>query len=143
MIKILKQIQKENRKVIIIANNPEAKSYADAIDIMYPSYLYDYDLECNSYKEYNVEKHCYEINVNTVLENEIAPRIPLTLDRVLIAISSINYTELFIEPLSYIIEDNKLSFEFNNSWTEWDLTKTTLEEQTEETQRAIYELLNH
>ena len=67
---------------------------------------------------------------------------PLTLDRVLLALK--NYEIGFAE--------NSLCYWSQPSWydddeynirelCEWDLTKSTLEEQSEETQRAVYGLL--
>jgi len=59
---------------------------------------------------------------------------PLTLDRVLLA-----FLEKKICHFHIIIgESSKIELEAIESW---DLTKPTLEEQSEETQRAIYELL--
>ena len=61
---------------------------------------------------------------------------PLTLDRVLIAIRQCGYYDDI-----WFGEDNDCSLEFDIKNLSWDLTKPTLEEQSEETQRAIYELL--
>jgi len=60
----------------------------------------------------------------------------LTLDRVLIAIRQCGYTRDI-----WFGEENDCSLEFDIKNLSWDLTKPTLEEQSEETQRAIYELL--
>jgi len=57
-------------------------------------------------------------------------------DRVLIAIGQRGYYDDI-----WFGEDNDCSLEFDIKNLSWDLTKRTLEEQSEETQRAIYELL--
>jgi hypothetical protein len=99
----LKQIQEENRKAIIMACNPEAKTYEEALE--------------------------------------------LELNRVLIALSEKLYqldswqeiykTELhFLKMVRYCDARIEESIIFK-----WDLTKETLEEQSEKVQREINKLL--
>ena len=86
-MKTLKQIQEENRKAIIMANNPTAKGK------------------------------------------------PLTLDRVLIGASKVS--------LTYYPHSNGLNLNSHIIWellAMWNLTKSTLEDQSKETQRVINKL---
>jgi hypothetical protein len=153
----LEEIQEESRKAIIIANNPEAKTYEEALEMELEKgcyflkddkvlYLVEYrDSKQNTLHarepskwilgsfwpmENLFKKHCKIIGK------------PLTLDRVLIAASNLEAT--------YYPDSNGLKIGiFNHDKDEekeflamWDLTKTTLELQTEETQRKIHKLLN-
>jgi hypothetical protein len=61
---------------------------------------------------------------------------PLTFDRVLIAIRQRGYYDDI-----WFGENNDCSLEFDIKNLSWNLFKRTLEKQSEETQRAIYELL--
>jgi hypothetical protein len=86
-MKTLEQIQEENRKAIIMANNPSAKDK------------------------------------------------PLTLDRVLIGASKVS--------LTYYPHSNGLNLNSHIIWellAMWNLTKPTLEDQSEKTQRVINKL---
>ena len=90
-MKTLEQIQEENRKAIIMANNPETKDK------------------------------------------------PLTLDRVLIVLGVGFETKTFQDRSP---DKDMYLYIFNKSDRMlWDLSKKTLEEQTEETQRVINKLL--
>lgn len=113
-MKTLKQIQSENREAVIMAvimaNNPEAKSYEEA------------------------------------LEMELGK--PLTLSKILIGTGALSKDDLYMTGTidSIIFSDNidcdsTFGAMLNNIF-EWDLTKETLEEQSEETQREINKLLN-
>ena len=69
---------------------------------------------------------------------------PLTLDRVLIALKNIKCSWLYFDiENSNICERDANIYDYDDFrvLANWDLTKPTLEEQSEETQRAIYELL--
>jgi hypothetical protein len=91
MIYFLNETQKENRKFIIMANNPTAETYKGA----------------------------------------------LTLNKVLISICEI-YSKIEHSPLIDIIY---IYHYCGQEKIKWDLTKETLEEQSEETQRGINKLL--
>ncbi|HEY9705153.1 MAG TPA: hypothetical protein V6C58_22135, partial [Allocoleopsis sp.] len=80
---------------------------------------------------------------------------PITLDRVLLALKKIKEQKLqYYEGFSFCITGkgkygDVICKDFNGDYEcsrdnicEWDLTKQTLEEQKEETQRDIYKLLN-
>lgn len=80
-------------------------------------------------------KQIQEENRKTIIIDK-----PLTLNRVLIALQDIDY---WMEPWN-----NFISFSYQDKsgiaveLFKWDLTKETLEEQSEETQRAINKLNN-
>lgn len=131
MTKTLEQIQEENRKAIIMANNPSAKSYEEALEMdqkpirkallenLVSAYWCYRVWEAWSYgtmTKYDFE----EIGEGDDGFEDLVDDLykPLTLNRVLIALTQINY-----------------------NMTSWDLTKETLEEQSEETQREINKLL--
>jgi hypothetical protein len=112
MTKTLKQIQEFNRKKIICAING-TENYQEALKLEY------------------AEKGNNTISVPLrEYEGE-----ELTLDRVLLSLDLRDFSIA------------KPEFKFYNGFLitingyAWDLTKRTLEEQSEETQRAIYELL--
>ena len=131
-MKNLEQIQEENRKAIILANNPEAKDYDEALEM----------------EEQRVIQNSLFTSGNTIIKEYIVPNNfivglgkPLTLDRVLIAVRKLNPNISFVggdyaNEMFFKDWDNEESEE-----VDWDLTKPTLEEQTEETQRAINKLL--
>lgn len=119
-MKTLEQIQEENRKAIILTNNPEAKSYKEALE---------------KEKENLDEIFCGHCGNFTDGWTEYWEGKPLTLDRVLICIRKTNHNIKFVggdytNEMIFVLYD-------------WDLTKPTLEEQVEETQRRINELLNN
>jgi len=128
----IKEIQEENRKAIILANNPSAKSYEEAIKIIIDNKGWDYEEECRY----------------TNIDETIRIYYDLTLDRVLLSLSNKIDRSKYVEFISldnisngvafFKFEDDIESTNFN-----WDLTKPTLEEQEEETQRAINELLTN
>lgn len=156
----LKQIQEENRKAIILANNPEAKSYEEALEmelgrgceIIVWNLLGDTKLEIYDYirpqnmASFTSSNGYYKLSDNPFLEKgelekfELKKIIgkPLTLNRVLIALSEkcygIDQAELTDNILIYTRPYDESA--------EWNLTKKTLEEQSEKTQREINKLLN-
>jgi len=149
--KTLQQAQEENRKAIIIANNPEAQSYEEALhdELGFNCVVFSKD---NCYYEkilyqdeglYWTEQSC-AIGSRSDIEDPNQYKIigkPLTLDRTLIALHYINYTKHFLESEEYIIDDNFISLSWDGIFIKWDLTKSTLEEQSEETQRQVNKLL--
>lgn len=122
-MKKIELIQEENRKLILEAITPEGDFQTDG-----------------SYDSYIDEE-------GDIIIGEYKPE-PLTLDRVLLSLSNKIERSKYVEFISldnisngvafFEFEDDIESTNFN-----WDLTKPTLEEQTEETQRAINELLTN
>jgi len=113
MTKTLQEIQEFNRKKIICAVNG-TENYQEALKL-------EYDKKGNNTISVPLREY----------EGE-----DLTLDRVLIAIRQRGYYDDI-----WFGEDNDCFLHFDIKNLSWDLTKATLEEQSEETQRAIYELL--
>tara|TARA_R110000744_G_scaffold371605_1_gene482717 strand:+ start:138 stop:626 length:489 start_codon:yes stop_codon:yes gene_type:complete len=160
-MKTLEQIQEGNRKAIILANNPVAKDYDEALemelnfgcvvmDILHqffgksdptPMELI-YDTGDDSY-------HFTHYRANPVIKFEKGEIIdrkrfkiigkPLTLDRVLIALGVGFETKTFQDRSP---DKDMYLYIFNKSDRMlWDLSKKTLERQGEGTQRAINKLL--
>jgi hypothetical protein len=140
--KTLDQIQEENRKAIIIANNPEAKSYEEALhdELGFNCVVFRKD-NCY-YKKilyedeglYWAEQFC-AIGSRSDIEDPNQYKIigkPLTLDRVLIALEN-----WICDEGIYFSEPTLLRFEN----IDWDLTKPTLEQQDEKAQRETNKLL--
>jgi hypothetical protein len=151
-MKTLEQIQEENRKAIIIANNPEAKNYKQALEM-------ELGMRCGvKVSRYCVMSddvifYCNKESVKLLGGSEV-PRSwivdiigkPLTLDRVLIALEDVA-CDLTLS-FDTFAGDNIVNIRLDNPFNcegkfNWNLTKPTLEEQTEETQRAMNELLNN
>ena len=154
----LKQIQKKNRKAIIMACNPKARTYEEALEMELgigciasvnsndPQPIiaqgFDYD------KQEKIFGFTYAKDIESTCDDSIFffPNCsdlkiigkPLTLDRVLIALSEkcygIDQAELTDNILIYTRPYDESA--------EWNLTKKTLEEQSEKTQREINKLLN-
>lgn len=157
-MKPLYQIQEENRKAIIMACNPEAKTYEEALEVEFEEgcqvlindhpaivifkslgYYFSYKKDKNSSVQY------YRNKTNNKLE--ILGK-PLTLNRVLIALDSTEQGEnCVINTCGKFYLNNCLPKNADSVdcfWSEnlyWDLTKETLEEQSEECQRGTAELL--
>ena len=152
-MKTLKQIQEENRKFIITACNPEAKTYEEALemelsfgcvvmDILH-SFFGNSDPTPMTLIEDTGDDSFYftHYRANPVLEfqkEEILDKSrfeiigkPLTLNRVLIALSKVGYLNV-----KQTLDVTILSI--NGFY--WDLTEETLERQSEETQRAVHKL---
>ena len=157
MTKTLQEIQKENRKFILEAIY--GCSYEEAIEK-------ELGVGCKvkikrffSIKDFNeeifiIDNYCDFFTENlfrtigSSYHNEITEIIgkPLTLSRVLLALKDkeIGYYD---SGLGYIEYEKKL---FSHDWyyevryiCYWDLTKETLEEQSEETQRKVNKLFNN
>jgi hypothetical protein len=166
-MKTLEQIQEENRKAIIMANNPSAKNYDEALEmeIEYGCKIYDLThtffgitdlieigitdliemtLISGDFKRDNVGSFLHYRGAPTIkvgfkyLLNKNEYKIigkPLTLDRVLIAASKVS--------LTYYPHSNGLNLNSHIIWellAMWNLTKPTLEDQSEKTQRVINKL---
>lgn len=154
-MKTLKQIQEENRKFIIMANNPTAKTYDEALEMELLN-----EIPCLVKVKYNGNQNEYDRLIFYTLQNEdgqelvemggermprkIVSRIIgglLTLNRVLIAFKSMGLG--YLNDSLFVI-DNNIDSRYNDEKKiicDWDLTKETLEEQSEETQREINKLL--
>jgi len=158
-MKTLKQIQEENRKFIIMANNPTAKTYDEALEmelefgceviidnincpitITYESVIKSYYAWGNkSRKDLNFGSDRYIKLIDDNREEYVQKIIgkPLTLSRVLISICEI-YSKI---EHSDIIDNIYIYDIYEQKKIKWDLTKECLEEQSEETQRKINELI--
>jgi len=162
-MKTLKQIQEENRKFIIMANNPTAKSYEEALEMELgvgciasvndndPQPIiaqgFDYD------KQEKVFGFTYAKDIESTCDDSIFffPNCsdlkiigkPLTLNRVLIALK--HYVDYELLDMSLTLRNSGTVYGGINGTIEffkWDLTKETLEGQSEETQREINELIS-
>ena len=156
MTKTLQEIQKENRKFILEAIY--GCSYEEAIEK-------ELGVGCKvkikrffSIKDFNeeifiIDNYCDFFTENlfrtigSSYHNEITEIIgkPLTLSRALLPLKD-KEIDYYDSGLGYIEYEKKL---FSHDWyyevryiCDWDLTKETLEEQSEETQRAINKLFN-
>jgi len=113
MSKSLQEIQEFNRRKIICAVNG-TENYEEALKL-------EYDEKGNNTISVPLREYKGE---------------DLTLDRVLIAIGQRGYYDDI-----WFGEGDDCSLEFDIKNLSWNLFKRTLEKQSEETQRAIYELL--
>ena len=142
--KTLEQIQKENRKAIIMSCNPEAKSYKEALEMELkkltdtPAKKYILNGDEVFFINYELDDPYdwmeYMSSVDS-FEKQI-----MTLNQVLIAWA---YKIAKLEPSRF--DHHKLRFFLlpdHEYLCEWDLTKETLEEQSEDTQKRINDLLN-
>ncbi len=153
MTKTLEQIQEENRKFIIMANNPHAKSYEEALEMELEN-----QIPCAVRMKYNgigmtfVKFIFYSLGDELIelggkrhsikrMANIIGGQ--LTLSRIFVFLKNNHFSNIW-----YFCFDTKNSniYGFNDEEeilfsSYWDLMKETLEEQTEETQREINKLL--
>lgn len=139
MSKTLQKIQEFNRRKIICAVNgtqdyEEAlkKEEGDSCHYLYKTNFGEREIIGDPRRcGYNREKHHPDAFLLKVIGK------PLTLDRVLMALSRIcGKTLISVYGNLLGIQKDKYS-----DYIDFELTKPTLEEQSEETQRAIYELL--
>ena len=148
MTKPLKQIRKENRKFILeaihgcsyeealkkelgVGCKVKIKRFMSSEDFNEEIFVIDY------YCDFSTENLFRTIG--SFHHNEIIEIIgkPLTLSRVLLAISKHGHYD-------YVwLAGERIDFEFYLKGVSFDLKKETLEEQTEETQRAINEFFNN
>ena len=162
MTKTLEQIQNENRKFILEAIH--GCSYEEALKK-------ELGVSCKvkikkfmSTQDFNeeifiIDDYCDFFNesffktIGSFRHNEITEIIgkPLTLPRVLLAFKNKEVRTQFGYRLYFGIESSKFcslrmhsrtAEKFMEAEFDWDLTKETLEEQTEWTQRAINKLFN-
>lgn len=165
MSKNLQQIQKENRKAIIMACNSESKSYEEALKMELGfgcelwigdrvTIIVDiYDITDNRYfKAFDTKNGCILENELEYLTQEEILGKPLTLDRVLLAIKKTfnnkgsDYWYKIGFGANKLVGSLKFWFEEESNYSipsflSWDLTKPTLEMQTKEVQRSINKIL--
>jgi hypothetical protein len=147
MTKTLQEIQEFNRRKIICAVNG-TENYQEALKIELGAGCEVKIKNFITNNEFNeeifvIDEYCDFFNetlfrkIGSYKHSEIIEIIgkPLTLDRVLLGLNFNDISQLKPELKFY----NGFIITINNY--AWDLTKPTLEEQSEETQRAIYELL--
>jgi hypothetical protein len=151
MSKSLEQIQEFNRRKIICAVNG-TEDYQEALKkelrvgckVKIKNFITN-----NEFNEeiFVIDEYCDFFNetlfrkIGSYKNSEIIEIIgkPLTLDRVLLTLNGLHWgLDVFDTDLTKLRIYDDLD---NDDGFEWDLTKPTLEEQSEETQRAIYELL--
>jgi hypothetical protein len=151
MTKTLQEIQEFNRRKIICAVNG-TENYQEALKIELEAGCEVKIKNFITNNEFNeeifvIDEYCFFFNetffrkIGSYKHSEIIKIIgkPLTLDRVLLALK--NYEIGFVEAsLCYCKHQDFYEYDIREL-CKWDLTKPTLEEQSEETQRAIYELL--
>ena len=148
MTKDIKQIQEENRKVIIMACNPKVRSYEDFIEALAKECLLDNSDGPYGYGQWikldqNKLYKCYPDENDDYVENDFLMTVGefvanlLTLSRGLLGLAY-SWDKIHSCP-QY---PNEIDIYYNDAdWITWDLKKETLEEQTEETQIVINELL--
>jgi hypothetical protein len=149
--KTLKQIQEESRKAIIMACHPEAKSYEEALEMELNN-----QVPCAVKIKYKGNDREYDRLIFYTLKTETNDELvemggerihrkfmsriiggQLTLNRVLIVLKN----EFYFYKQNNFLKISELNQDPNEQ-IEWDLTKETLEEQSEETQKEINKLLN-
>ena len=135
MTKPLKQIQKENRKFILEAIH--GCSYEEALEK-------ELGVGCKIIFEgaFGIEYTITDTDTFKISRDQIIEIIgkPLTLSRVLLAISKHGYyDDIFFGDL---YGDSYETLEFDIKGVSFDLTKETLEEQSEETQRGLNKFFN-
>ena len=151
MQKSLEQIQKENRKFILEAIH--GCSYEEALKkelgvgckVKIKRFISTQDFNeeifvIDDYCDFFTEK--WFRTIDSCHHNEIIEIIgkPLTLSRVLLAISKHGYyDDIFFGDL---YNDSFETLEFDLEGVSFNLTKETLEEQTEETQRGLNKFFN-
>ena len=143
MTKPLQQIQQENRKFILEAIH--GCSYEEALkkeegDFCHYLYQTNYGQQIiigdvKSYG-YNREKHHPDAFLIKIIGK------PLTLSRVLLAISRNGYYDDICFNIHGYSYDLYETLEFDLEGVSFNLTKETLEEQTEETQRGLNKFFN-
>ena len=152
MSKSLEQIQKENRKAIIMACNSESKSYEEALKMELGfgcelwigdrvTIIVDiYDMTDNRYfKAFDTKSGCIiENDLEYLTQEEILGK-SLTLDRILLTLSKIQELQ---DQYWFRCEGNSFIFQYyDDEIIIWNLTKPTLEMQTKEVQRSINKIL--
>ena len=154
MTKTLEQIQKENRKFILeaihgcsyeealqkelgVGCKVKIKRFMSTQDFNEEIFVIDNYCEFSDFSDENLFR-----TIGSSHHNEIIEIIgkPLTLSRVLLAISKHGYyDDIYFGDLH---GDSYETLEFDLEGVSFDLTKETLEEQSEETQRGLNKFFN-
>ena len=160
-MKTLKQIREENRKFIIMACNPGAKTYEEALE---KELGFGCEIEYKNSTFLYFAKDRFRYDICSLEEDSFGPlcsrwhpsktecRIigkPLTLNRVLIALPVKDYEGFIIDNHGRLY-DSYISTPYNGCKLTadgdykflWNYRKKTLEEQSEKTQRAVHKLNN-
>ena len=132
-MKTLKQIQEENRKFIIMACNTKAKTYEEALE------MDQEDLRTTLSDNCEIDdSECFDDLVEVLYK-------PLTLNRVLLSLLKLKLGNLSLyddgDGITKVFIRIDTPFTYEGGFY-WDLTKETLKEQLEETQRAVHKLNN-
>ena len=169
-MKTLKQIQEENRKFIIMANNPTAKTYEEALEMelgfgcelsvndnilcyvnedpvyndekpIFNKYILEEVREISTGRFTKIDKFKL-IGCNDLRDFKDVKIIgkPLTLNRVLKALESTKYTVGYL--WGSLVEPLPLEDGWDD-YCEWGLKKETLEDQSEETQREVNKIIRY
>lgn len=160
----MKKYIEQNRKFIIMANNPTAKTYEEALEM---------ELGFGCRINFNFTDSHIRFKVNYIDKKErtiVASPLnewknskfwideplfknqakiigkPLTLNRVLIAfnfivISDLFFSSVYLDSYKNVICLRRDRYEDYEDYIDWDLTKETLEEQSEEVQIAINKMI--
>lgn len=122
------------REKVILANNPRCKNYDEALmhDIRFNKQ------ECEVLlKETNQIIKWYNISKTTTFDYELMGQ-PLTLERVLVAINRHNTSYCYTDNTIILKQQiNEYSYCFSGVWQ----PKQTLDNQSAETIRAVYNIL--
>jgi len=151
----IKKIQDFNCEKIIMACNPKAKSYEEALEVELNSPYVDccVMIKNNRFPSLSTEVVHFINDIDKTFVNIRGEKYklssikkirgkPLTLDRVLIALEAKGMFYISVNGhLIKRVRDCFNYFDYKDLNVKWDLTKPTLEEQTEETQLAIAKLL--
>ena len=145
-MKTIKEIQEENRKIIILANNPDAKTYKEALEMELGFgciYIIKGEKELLQLGWERFQKTQFgnwEIFYDGDPDSVVIIGKPLTLDRVLkfLIIHQQKWVKEQRQRVLFLEQGNIINLKDNIFW---DLNKETLEEQTEEAQRAVNKLL--
>ena len=129
-MKTLEQIQQENRKMILEAIH--GCSYEEALE---KELGFGCEILSKTYNHKITIGKLYESEKDTIKELYHIIGKPLTLDRVLLAICQTRYYDDI-----YLNEETK-TLEFDYKDLSLSFVKPTLEEQSEETQRAFHKFM--
>jgi len=150
----LEELQKENRKFIIMANNPTAKTYNLALKMEVENLSFPDGFNFNSQtaeyilindKVYSInweQDNPYDHLIYVISVNEFEGYLT-RLNRVLIALKGLACNLCLLD----VDENYNIFIKLDDPFSDvgsfyWDLTKETLEEQSEETQKEINRIIN-
>jgi len=133
-MKTIKEIQEENRKIIKNC----LMLHCEKVSLWTDEDLDNYhELSLNGQQQLS---SFYQNKTKEIYDNIFGKSELLTLNKLLIALEEkSNY--LYIDTEGNICSRYDTDLDYDRSIVRWDLNKETLEEQTEEAQRAINKLL--